>query len=114
MTIDSEGRDPLTALLILIYKLKLSFLSYSQRDRATMSSTKPSNMRDPDPENPHPGPVTPLEPPNMDAILRSKRKWNHSLAHLELPLSRKWHMILTGTSIVLSAVQANGVYSWPT
>lgn len=56
----------------------------------------------------------PLDAPDVDAVLRSKRKWYHSLARLELPLSRRWHMLLTGLSIGLSSVQANGVYSWPT
>jgi len=53
-----------------------------------------------------------LAPPDLDAILNKKRKWHHRLLNFELP--RKYQMILTGTSIVLSAVQANGVYCWPT
>lgn len=53
-----------------------------------------------------------LAPPDLDAILDKKRKWHHRLFNFELP--RKYQMILTGSSIVLSAVQANGVYCWPT
>lgn len=53
-----------------------------------------------------------LDPPDLDAVLRKKRKWYHRITHFELP--RRSQMILTGLSIVLSAVQANGVYCWPT
>lgn len=53
-----------------------------------------------------------LEPPDINAILRKKRKWYSRITHFELP--RRTQMVLTGLSIVLSAVQANGVYCWPT
>jgi hypothetical protein len=56
--------------------------------------------------------VDELAPPDLDAILNKKRKWYHRLNNLELP--RRYQMGLTGLSIVLSAVQANGVYCWPT
>jgi hypothetical protein len=53
-----------------------------------------------------------LAPPDLDAILSKKRKWHHRVFNFQLP--RYYQMILTGSSIVLSAVQANGVYCWPT
>ena len=53
-----------------------------------------------------------LVAPDVDAILRKKRKWYHRITRFELP--RRTQMTLTGLSIVLSAVQANGVYCWPT
>jgi len=53
-----------------------------------------------------------LAPPDIDAILNKKRKWHHRIFNFQLP--RQYQMILTGTSIVISAVQANGVYCWPT
>jgi hypothetical protein len=53
-----------------------------------------------------------LAPPDIDAILRKKRKWHQRLLNFQLP--RHTQMALTGLSIVLSAVQANGVYCWPT
>lgn len=57
-------------------------------------------------------PLDELAPPDLDAILNRKRKWHHRIFNFQLP--RHYQMILTGTSIVLSAVQANGVYCWPT
>lgn len=68
-----------------------------------------------DEERPPVRPVTAfddLDAPDIDAILRKKRKWYHRIGHFELP--RRTQMVLTGLSIVLSAVQANGVYCWPT
>jgi hypothetical protein len=53
-----------------------------------------------------------LEPPDLDAILRTKRKWYYSLLHSELP--RAVQLPLTCLAICLSSVQANGVYVWPT
>lgn len=53
-----------------------------------------------------------LAPPDLDAILRRKRNWHQRLLNFSLP--RRYQMALTGSSIVLSAVQANGVYCWPT
>jgi hypothetical protein len=53
-----------------------------------------------------------LAPPDLDAILNKKRKIHHRIFNFQLP--RQYQMILTGVSIVLSAVQANGVYCWPT
>jgi hypothetical protein len=55
-----------------------------------------------------------LAPPDLDAILNRKRKWYQRIGIFKFQLPRKYQMILTGSSIVLSAVQANGVYCWPT
>ncbi|KAK8844774.1 hypothetical protein IAR55_006624 [Kwoniella newhampshirensis] len=57
-------------------------------------------------------PSTPLDPPDLDAILRSKRSWKTTILALDLP--RPVQILLTCLSITLSALQANGVYCWGT
>jgi hypothetical protein len=53
-----------------------------------------------------------LDPPDIDSLLRRKRKWYRAIHALELP--RAAQTPLTCLSIGLSALQANGVYVWPT
>nr|XP_031862035.1 uncharacterized protein CI109_002448 [Kwoniella shandongensis]KAA5529107.1 hypothetical protein CI109_002448 [Kwoniella shandongensis] len=55
---------------------------------------------------------TPLDPPDLDAILRSKRSWRSTILSLDFP--RPVQTALTCLSIALSALQANGVYCWGT
>lgn len=52
-----------------------------------------------------------LAPPDLDALEKRKTIWNR-LKHWELP--RRVQLPLTCTCIALSALQANGVYCWPT
>ncbi|OCF41051.1 hypothetical protein I317_05162 [Kwoniella heveanensis CBS 569] len=59
-----------------------------------------------------PPPMTPLEPPDVSAILRSKRSLKSQILSLELP--RPLQIGLTCFSISISALQANGVYCWGT
>jgi hypothetical protein len=88
---------------------------------AIYTNTNTNASPDPDPNPPtviydteRRPPFTPdsLEPPDIDSILSRKRKWYHAVLALELP--RTWQVGLTGFSICLSALQANGVYVWPT
>ena len=53
-----------------------------------------------------------LDPPDMSEIMNRKHPFKRFLTHLELP--RNLQLPLTCLSIGLSAVQANGVYCWPT
>ena len=56
-----------------------------------------------------------LTEPDVDSIIRAKRKWWHHPSHLaDVQLPRSVQVPLTCLSIGLSAVQANGVYCWPT
>ncbi|WVF66511.1 hypothetical protein IAT40_001251 [Kwoniella sp. CBS 6097] len=59
-----------------------------------------------------PPPMTPLEPPNVSEILRSKRSLKRQILSLDLP--RPLQIGLTCFSISISALQANGVYCWGT
>ncbi|WWD06342.1 hypothetical protein V865_004432 [Kwoniella europaea PYCC6329] len=59
-----------------------------------------------------PPPMTPLDPPDVPAILRSKRSWKRQILSLDLP--RPLQIALTCFSIAISAVTANGVYCWGT
>ncbi|ORY26479.1 major facilitator superfamily domain-containing protein [Naematelia encephala] len=52
-----------------------------------------------------------LAPPDLDAIMQRRHPWRR-LLHLEFP--RSVQLPLTCLSIGLSALQANGVYCWPT
>nr|XP_019014016.1 uncharacterized protein I206_00093 [Kwoniella pini CBS 10737]OCF52797.1 hypothetical protein I206_00093 [Kwoniella pini CBS 10737] len=61
-----------------------------------------------------PPPMTPLEPPDVPAILRSKRSLKRQILSLDFPLPRQLQIGLTCFSIAISAVQANGVYCWGT
>nr|XP_018266146.1 uncharacterized protein I303_00115 [Kwoniella dejecticola CBS 10117]OBR88304.1 hypothetical protein I303_00115 [Kwoniella dejecticola CBS 10117] len=61
-----------------------------------------------------PPPMTPLEPPDVPAILRSKRSLKRQILSLNVTLPRPLQIGLTCFSIAISAVQANGVYCWGT
>ncbi|WWC90200.1 uncharacterized protein L201_005133 [Kwoniella dendrophila CBS 6074] len=62
-----------------------------------------------------PPPMTPLEPPDIPAILRSKRSLKRQILSFDLNfLPRSFQIGLTCFSIGISAVQANGVYCWGT
>jgi hypothetical protein len=60
-------------------------------------------------------PTDELAPPDLERILKKRRKWYHPILHPRLPdLPRAVQLPLTCLTICLSAVQANGVYVWPT
>ncbi|RSH83997.1 putative monocarboxylate transporter mch1 [Saitozyma podzolica] len=84
------------------------------REPATYTNATSSASPDPNPptviyDSERLPPLTPdsLEPPDIDSILSRKRKWYRAVLALELP--RTWQVGLTGLSICLSALQANGV-----
>ena len=56
-----------------------------------------------------------LAPPDVNRILKKRRKWYYRVLHPDLPaLPRAVQLPLTCATICLSSVQANGVYVWPT
>lgn len=68
-----------------------------------------------DPSVHHRIPTDDLAPPDLDRILKRKRTWYYTLLHPRLPeFPRAVQLPLTCLTICLSAVQANGVYVWPT
>ncbi|WVR03076.1 hypothetical protein IAU60_000065 [Kwoniella sp. DSM 27419] len=71
--------------------------------------THPSTVAYQDEPQPPP-PMTPLEPPDIPSILRSKRTLRSRILSFEFP--RPAQVALTCLSISLSALQANGVYCW--
>jgi hypothetical protein len=54
-----------------------------------------------------------LAPPDVPSLLRAKRKWWRRDFSLPSP-PRSLRLALMVLSIAASAVQANGVYCWPT
>jgi hypothetical protein len=101
------------------FRVTMSSPQSTPREPATYTSANSSASPDPNPptviyDSERLPPLTPdsLEPPDIDSILSRKRKWYRAVLALELP--RAWQVGLTGLSICLSALQANGVYVWPT